>query len=223
MLPHFFVKWRKEKNHIMKTIKRYLALVVIVNMMALSACGGTGSDQQISEQGGMEDSDQSDDINDSSNEINEESDSFDGKPEVSVKLKDERHADFIFDTRTFPDFDFGEDSMFTFYLPDDYEIEWFGVINGFVDGNEPVQDPELALIFHTEYAGLGEQVIEKKGSDLIIHCDLSYKEYETYVEDFSFAALNGECRLQYNPREDVPEAARYTHVWKKRMSEEMCL
>ena len=195
-------------------VKKYLALVMAICMMMLTACGGQrGSNQQISEQGVMEDSDQSYDVNDSSNEINGETDSFDGKPGVSVKLKDERHADFIFDTRTFPDFDFGEDSMFTFYFPGDYEIEWFGVINGFVDGNEPVQDPELALIFHPEYAGLGEQDIEKNGSDLIIHCDLSYKEYETYVEDFSFAALNGECRLQYNPREDVPEAARYTHVY----------
>ena len=34
----------------MKTIKRYLALVVIVNTMVLSACGGTGSDQQTLEQ-----------------------------------------------------------------------------------------------------------------------------------------------------------------------------
>ena len=34
----------------MKTIKRYLALVVIVNTMVISACGGTGSDQQTLEQ-----------------------------------------------------------------------------------------------------------------------------------------------------------------------------
>ena len=34
----------------MKTIKRYLALVVIVNTMVLAACGGTGSDQQTLEQ-----------------------------------------------------------------------------------------------------------------------------------------------------------------------------
>ena len=34
----------------MKTIKRYLALVVIVNTMVFSACGGTGSDQQTLEQ-----------------------------------------------------------------------------------------------------------------------------------------------------------------------------
>ncbi len=34
----------------MKTVKRYLALVVIVNTMVLSACGGTGSDQQTLEQ-----------------------------------------------------------------------------------------------------------------------------------------------------------------------------
>ena len=38
----------------MKTIKRYLALVVIVNTMVLSACGGTGSDQQTLKQGSEE-------------------------------------------------------------------------------------------------------------------------------------------------------------------------
>ena len=65
--------------------------------------------------------------------------------------------------------------MFIFYFPNEYEIEWYGVRNGFIDGNEPVQDPELALIFHPEYAGLGEQDIERDDSQMIIHCDLSYK------------------------------------------------
>ena len=70
-------------------VKKCLALVMAISMITLTACAeGTespsSSAQQISEQGVMEGSDQSYDVNDSSNEINKET--------VSDALPDDSQA-----------------------------------------------------------------------------------------------------------------------------------
>ncbi len=68
----------------MKTIKRYLALVVIVNTMALSACGGTGSDQQTlkqrSEEATTADAQTVEEATETPAETNEDSSSNDTSP-----------------------------------------------------------------------------------------------------------------------------------------------
>ena len=197
--------------------KKLTALVIAACMLVLSACGGTEQKNQATEEV-MTEENQGDAGSFEQFSVDETNDpSRDGqenKPKVSIKLIDDKRADFSFDMTSFPDFDFGEDTMFMFYLPGEYEIEWYGVRNGFVDGGESVQDPEIAIIFHPEYAGLGEQNIEKNGSDLVIHADLSYKdEYQTYVKDFSFANLSGACRLEYNPPEHLQGDDWFTHEY----------
>jgi len=68
----------------MKTIKRYLALVVIVNTMVLSSCGGTGSDQQTLEQRSEEattaDAQTVEEATEASADTNEDSSSNDTSP-----------------------------------------------------------------------------------------------------------------------------------------------
>ena len=64
----------------MKTIKRYLALVVIVNTMVLSACGGTGSDQQTLEQRSEEATETPAETTEASADTNEDSSSNDTSP-----------------------------------------------------------------------------------------------------------------------------------------------
>lgn len=111
-----------------------------------------------------------------------------GNPNVSIKLIDDRHADFIFDLGSFPSFLEKNCGYFAFYLPSEYEVEWYGYNT----------DEEHALMFHTEYGGLGVCDYERNGNTLLVHADLSRKEDEFYVEDFSFASLSGLCRIEYN-------------------------
>ena len=66
-------------------VKKYLALVMAICMMTLTACWvQRGSDQQTSEQGVMEDSDQSYDVNDSSNATEDKGDSIISDPEENM-------------------------------------------------------------------------------------------------------------------------------------------
>ena len=72
-------------------VKRYLALVMVISMMALSACGRSAavlsrnSDRQASEQRSGKDSDQSYDVNDPINNVDQGEDDPNRKPEVSLK------------------------------------------------------------------------------------------------------------------------------------------
>nr|MCR5801071.1 hypothetical protein [Lachnospiraceae bacterium] len=123
----------------MRKTKSVIALGLALSLM-LCSCGSDGSRARKSDSGQNTPGIASGSISDmggngsgSGDNGNGNGSSYD-KPQIRIDIKDEKHADFILNTNSIIDTSFDDLTYFTFYMPDQYELEWESAGIGYADG-----------------------------------------------------------------------------------------
>lgn len=173
----------------MKTIKRYLALAVIVNTMVLSACGGTGSDQQTLEQRSEEATtadaqtvEETTTTNSISNNAEVPSNQGQVYP-IEIKLLDEKHMDIILDTEGITGKDTNLNEIFSLYCrfpASGCEIHYEGELPTEDGSNETV--PPRGYAYFDTTGDFGDTIVERiSDKQFILHLDLTWDESITDI------------------------------------------
>ena len=178
----------------MKTRKRYLALVVIVITMVLSACGGTGSDQQTLEQRSEEattaDAQTVEEATETPAETTEASEpnvAESSSVVLEVIVKDDKHADFVF-------YGYGGESISDITVLDISYDSYSASFNSFMNNDCNVwNDEDNGKVTLCEGGKAGYTIENEK---ITITVDMSG------VSGFSFDNVSGDCVIHYEHGEN---------------------
>lgn len=112
------------------------------------------------------------------------------KPKLTIKVYNQKSADFILDCDSLVGATFDEIDSYTIYLSDELRVE--------------MEKPDMAWLYSQKFGTLGNASVEIKGRQCIIHIDVYLDPDAEYSDDlkdayeaFSFTDLNGICRLEY--------------------------